>query len=67
MTDKTEIELHPDKVMLESSNGHIFMNISFNNKRQNLLIELNHSQINYISTELNLLKQKALIASEYLK
>jgi hypothetical protein len=67
MLDKKKIELYPDKLLLEESNGHLCLNIFLNYKQENLLIKLNHSEIECLSTELNLVQQKFLIASEYEK
>lgn len=66
MLDNTKIGLHPDKIILESTNGNIFLHVCFNDIREDLLIQLNLSQINSLCTELSLVKQKSLIASEYL-
>lgn len=66
MLDNTKIGLHPDKIILESTNGNIFLHVCFNDIREDLLIQLNLSQINNLCTELSLVKQKSLIASEYL-
>lgn len=65
MLDKKNVELYPDKLRLEVSNGHHFLNISFNDKQEDLLIKINHSEIKYLLTELKSAQQKYLIASEY--
>lgn len=65
MSDKKKAALHPDRITLEELNGHIFINIVFNNEQEDTLIQIDSSEAEYLLNELNVMQEKILIASEY--
>lgn len=67
MSENTHTALTPDRTTLIESNGQVCLSLEFNNKQEDILINLNSSSIDYLNAELNTLHKKSLIAAEFMK